>query len=252
MIRIVAVTTLVASFAAIGCVDKSPPPPRVAVPQDASEGPLRRSEAQKPMPADLARAEPPPPAFDDVAIIDQEMPERREFVRAYNNVGRPLLIVEGLNQTDIAGTSADRPVALMFSDWLRADGAVNIATARGERAKPDVVIELAVAGEGDREAVNLSARAINVGDNVILGQAMVDMPKPVDRGGINRYTRFLARKLMNDMTRTWQSAPVAPARVEPVAPVEPIAPVAPVEPIPSAKPQAPAAPPAQRSASQPS
>jgi len=127
-----------------------------------------------------------------------------------------------LNQTDIAGGSADRPVALVFSDWLRSDGAVSITTARGDRAKPDVVIELAVADDKDRPAVNLSARAINVADNVLLGQAMVDMPKPADRAAINRYTRFLARKLMNDMTRTWNNAPVQPMMpIEPVAPAKP-------------------------------
>jgi|GEM_PF-6248348 len=222
MIRSIAISVLVSSAGLVGCVDKSPPPPRVAVPRDAGEGPIRRSDPVKPMPGEAARAEPPPPAFDDPALIEQETPERRAFVQAYKQVGRPLLIVEGLNQTDIAGGSADRPVALVFSDWLRSDGAVSITTARGDRAKPDVVIELAVADDKDRPAVNLSARAINVADNVLLGQAMVDMPKPADRAAINRYTRFLARKLMNDMTRTWNNAPVQPMMpIEPVAPAKP-------------------------------
>lgn len=215
MFRWIVITGTVFALAGAGCVDNSPPPPRVDIPRDAGDGPVRRSDPQKPMPADIARTELAPPAFDDVAIVDQEMPERRPFVDAYTRVGRPLLIIEGWNQADLASNTNDRPVALVFSDWMRCDGAVSITSARGERANPDVAIELAILDTNDRDAVNLSARAVNVSDNLLLGQAMVDMPKPADRGSINRYTRFLARKLMADMTRTWNNAPPPPANALP-------------------------------------
>lgn len=194
-----------------GCVDNSPPPPRVGVPRDPGEGLVRQREPQKPMPGvgSSDPTQPPPPAFDDVPLVDQEMPEKRAFIEAYNAVGRPTIIVEGVHQSDLNINPGDRAVALVFADWMRCDGAVTMVTARGDRAQPDVVIELVINGEGDRPAVNMSARASNARDNVLLGQAMVDMPKPTDRGGINRYTRFLARKLMSDMTRSWANLPPA-------------------------------------------
>jgi hypothetical protein len=109
---------------------------------------------------------------------------------------------------DAAADADSRPIAVMLAEWMRAGGAVTIVTARGQRANPDVVIELATNdGGGNRGAVNIVARASNVVDNTLLGQAMVDMPTPADRQAINRFTRFLARKLMTDMTQAWRNLP---------------------------------------------
>lgn len=211
-----------------GCVDNSPPPPQVAVPRDASEGPLRRSDPVKPMPPpspqrstdDAANADVAPPPFDDAALLGQEIPEQAEFVAAYQAVGRPVLLVEGLNRSN-PSVGTDRPAYLVFTDWMRCEGAVTVLSERGGDVAPDVVIEFHVDGGGDvekRGALNLSARAVNASDRVLLGQAMVDLPVPADRQAINRYTRFLARKLMSDMSRTWSRAPSMPPsrRADPV------------------------------------
>lgn len=210
-----------------GCADRSPPPPRIAVPRDPGEGMIRQNDPDKPMPGEVEPPPPPPPPvapppppagasrldapppYEDPALIDQEIPEQAAFVVAYNAVGRPVIVVEGPGQSDVvSGQAASRPVAMMFIDWMRADGAVTIVTARGANANPDVQIEISADdGEGKRGAVNIAARASNVRDNVLLGQAMVDMPVPADRQAINRYTRFVARKLMSDMTRSWRNLP---------------------------------------------
>lgn len=230
---------------ATGCADNSPPPPEVAVPRDASEGPLRRSDPVKPMPGQAPRADEfragdgrlPPPPFDDPALIDQEMPERRGFVAAYNAVGRPTLLIEGINQSNLF-LGADRPAYLVFSDWMRCDGAVSVLAERGA-VNPDVLIEFHVDGGGEddnRGALNLTARAMNTADRMLLGQAMVDMPVPADRQAINRYTRFLARKLMSDMERAWSADLARPRAVEPPAPAPAPVPAPVPAPAPSAAP----------------
>ena len=43
------------------------------------------------------------------------------------------------------------------------------------------------------------AEALNVGDGRSLGRAVVDVPAPLDKPKINRYTHFMARKLMDGM-----------------------------------------------------
>lgn len=202
----------------VGCADRTPPPPRISVPRDAGEGMVRQTDPVKPMPSQVQPATGAPlapPPFEDAALVDQEIPERAAFVAAYNAVGRPVIVVEGPDRTDVvSGQAASRPVAMMFIEWMRADGAVTIVTARGQNAVPDVQIEISADdGGGNRGAVNIAARASNVRDNVLLGQAMVDMPVPADRQAINRYTRFVARKMMSDMTRSWRNLP-PPAQPE--------------------------------------
>src|SRR5262249_9587484 len=56
-------------------------------------------------------------------------------------------------------------------------------------------------------AVRLVAEAINVRGGQSLGRAVVDVPPPLDKNQLNKYTRFIARKLMDDMTGAWLSGP---------------------------------------------
>ena len=70
-------------------------------------------------------------------------------------------------------------------------------------------------------SVRLIAEAINTTGGESIGRAVVDVPPPLDKPQINEYTRYLARKLMSDMTRTWsyphpQRGGVAPT-TEPAA-----------------------------------
>jgi hypothetical protein len=62
--------------------------------------------------------------------------------------------------------------------------------------------------------VRLIAEALNTRGGQSIGRAVVDIPPPLEKTTINKYTRFVARKLMDDMTGTWNNAPVAPAQVE--------------------------------------
>jgi hypothetical protein len=109
-------------------------------------------------------------------------------------------------------------------------------------------------------AVRIVAEAVNTRGGQSIGRAVVDVPPPLEKRQMNKYTRFLARKLMDDMTGTWQNMPAtsperpssppaarAPAvpPVEPTAPatpappVAPVPPTAPVEPLPPTPPVAP-------------
>jgi hypothetical protein len=66
--------------------------------------------------------------------------------------------------------------------------------------------------------VRLVGEALNVKGGQQVARAVVDVPPPLEKATLNRYTRFMARKLMMDMTQTWTSAegpttrpPAAPA-----------------------------------------
>jgi hypothetical protein len=76
--------------------------------------------------------------------------------------------------------------------------------------------------------VRMVGEAMNIKGGQSIGRAVVDIPPPLEKTTINRYTRFLARKLMDDMTGAWTAAP-------PQAPPAPAAPTAP-EPTPSTQP----------------
>jgi hypothetical protein len=88
--------------------------------------------------------------------------------------------------------------------------------------------------------VRIIAEAMNTRGGQSLGRAVVDVPPPLDKPQMNEYTRFLARKLMDQMTETWSAPPPAemrrddndraPARSEPPAPSAPLAPAAPSAP----------------------
>jgi hypothetical protein len=57
--------------------------------------------------------------------------------------------------------------------------------------------------------VRLVAEAMNTKGGQSLARATVDMQPPLTKPQINLYTRFLARKLMSDMTGTWSAPPPA-------------------------------------------
>ena len=54
--------------------------------------------------------------------------------------------------------------------------------------------------------VRLVGEALNVKGGQQVGRAVVDIPPPLEKFALNKYTRFVARKLMNDMTQAWSTS----------------------------------------------
>jgi hypothetical protein len=81
----------------LGCAGSTPPEPQnlpvPALPPSQSQGSriIYPADAVKPLPQDSQ--EPPPPAFDDPPLVDQQLPEESWFVSAYNGVGRPRIAI---------------------------------------------------------------------------------------------------------------------------------------------------------------
>jgi hypothetical protein len=92
--------------------------------------------------------------------------------------------------------------------------------------------------------VRLVAEAMNTKGGQSLARATVDMEPPLTKTQINKYTRWLARKLMSDMTATWSAPPPPEMRHADAEPAP--APENTVPPAPAPAPQ-PAAPPAASS-----
>lgn len=301
-----------------GCRDNTPPPPRVPVPSaDNSD----RTYQQLP-PRPLAQQVPDPNAgrmYADVPLVNERPPEQREFVDAYNRVGRPRIVLfvnrtldgqivpvsppqplvsvehhqqatTGLtvqssngsstygpywgqvsqqqrsqsfstqgpgeyseqttvylqpDQYDQAGAAAMDYQAMetILTDWLAANGQVVIISPTMARqrltdqqvqdlqsGRPQVLSELA--RQLDAEVlvqvqahptsqtpqgltIRIICEAINTRDGQSIGRAVVDMPPPLEKTRINEYTRFLARKLMDEMTQTWSHYGPPPAAAAP-------------------------------------
>ncbi|MCC7351126.1 MAG: hypothetical protein IT446_11205 [Phycisphaerales bacterium] len=138
----------------------------------------------------------------------------------------------------------------ILTDWIAADGQVMVISPIMARqrltdqqvkdlqsGRPRVLAELAqelnadiliqVQAHPTRQTrqgleIRIIAEAINIKGGQSIGRAVVDLLPPLEKTTINKYTRFLARKLMDGMTGTWASfaAPPAPP-APPVAPPPP-------------------------------
>ena len=121
----------------------------------------------------------------------------------------------------------------VLTDWLSAGGKVGIVSptmARqrlteeqvkdlqsnrprmlGEVARQlDADILIQVQAHPTRQTqegleIRLIAEAINVRGGESIARALVDVPPPLDKPKINKYTRFLSRKLMDGMIGSWES-----------------------------------------------
>ncbi|MDB5174129.1 MAG: hypothetical protein JWN51_2902 [Phycisphaerales bacterium] len=138
----------------------------------------------------------------------------------------------------------------ILTDWLAADGHVTIISpaagqqALNEQQSHDLQSGRAAAGrdvarqveahilvqvqaqptmqtEGGAQ-VRMVAEAVDLKhDGTSLARAVVDVPPPLDKQQINKYTRFLARKLMDGMIVTWQSAGTVQGNPPPAGNVQP-------------------------------
>jgi hypothetical protein len=128
----------------------------------------------------------------------------------------------------------------IMADWIASNGQVTVISpimARQrltdqqvrelQEGRPQVLSEIAqqldtdvliqVQARPTRQTrhgleVRILAEAINTRGGESIGRAVVDVPPPLEKMQINDYTRYLARKLMDDMSVTWRSAPPPAAR----------------------------------------
>jgi len=56
----------------------------------------------------------------------------------------------------------------------------------------------------------LVGEAMNIKGGQQLGRAVVDVPPPLEKTTLNKYTRFVARKLMMDLTQSWTATDAGP------------------------------------------
>lgn len=313
-----AVLSLAGFVAAGGCWENTPPPPPTPVPA-AGTG-IRPYDM--PRPVDVPDYQfSPPGTFSDVPLVVDAVPETRDFMAAYNRIGRPrltlfvnrslegnlipvnpndpLITVEH-GRTSTGGVTVERTnertrsgyydqdrrersdrfqsngpaeyrektqiflppgqydeiaakridyeaIENIMTDWLMARGQTTMISPTLVRQKlteqqlkdlasgklivnaeiadqlgADVLIQ--VQAKPTRQTpqgleVRIVAEAMNIRGGQSLGHAVVDVPPPLEKVTINRYTRFLARKLMDGMTGTWKTMaevrPPDPTRTNP-------------------------------------
>jgi hypothetical protein len=234
--------------AVAGCASDTVPAPAPARVPGQSERRMTDGIAiSKPLP-DPSREEIPGTPFNDAPLVSQEAPETPKFVDAYNKVGHPRVLVwvmhgAGVNYDEAAATAIDySAMQNILADWLSAGGRVAMISpeaarqamtpqqqqtlndgqaANGkelaDRIHADVLVLLRAQPtrqSGNGPAVRLVADASNLAGGESIGRAVVDVPPPLDKPQINTYTRFLARKLMLDMTNAWSAFGTGPGAGE--------------------------------------
>jgi hypothetical protein len=65
----------------------------------------------------------------------------------------------------------------------------------------------------------LVGEALNIKGGQQIARAVVDIPPPLDKYALNRYTRFMARKMMMDMTQAWSTSE-SPSTAPPQQPAQ--------------------------------
>lgn len=293
-----------------------PAPQRTAAPPPTAS-PSYQHDAVKlmPEPTDSAAVQ---PGFDDVPLVNQQIPEEPRFVQAYAAIGRPRILVfvnrtldgqllpvndtgplatiENTKQSNAAvkvnnssnttnygywhtnvdtqNSDVESPGPFKYvdrtqvylrlgeydeaaarqidyglientlTDWLSADGQVTIISPIAARqrltdqevqelqnGRPQMMGEIAQKLQTDvlvqvecrpsRQTtqglvVTLLASAMNTRGGQQIAQAAVQIPLPMEKTTINRYTRFIARKLMDEMTNAWNArAALPPSATQP-------------------------------------
>jgi hypothetical protein len=233
-----------------GCAsDDGPAPSPARVPGPAERNMTQGIAISKPLPEPSSEETPAPP-FNDAPLVSQEAPETPRFVDTYSRVGHPRILVwvmhgAGANYDEAAARAIDySAMQNILADWLSSggrvamispnlaeqtltpqqaqslnDGHMSDARAISDRVKADVLV--LVRAQPTRQSstgttIRLVADASNLAGGESIGRAVVDVPPPLDKPQMNTYTRFLARKLMLDMSNVWAAtapgdAPAAPA-----------------------------------------
>ncbi len=132
-------------------------------------------------------------------------------------------------QTSIISPTLAR--AKLTADQQKAldGGQAFVLTDITQRLDADILIQVQVRptkqanynapGQAAVYQARLIAEAINLRGGQSVARAVVDVPPPLDKQTMNEYTRFVARKLMDDMIYTWSAQPpTPPAAMQPAIP----------------------------------
>lgn len=223
------------ALALCGCHNEPPPPAAARVP-GAYERRLSTDAPAKPL-SDSSGQDLPSPPFNDQPLVSQQTPEGARFVEAYQKVGQPRILVwvshaAGQYYDEAAARSIDYDaIDNILIDWLSAGGRVAVISPEAahqalspqqaqnlnngdsgsgpeiaERLRADVLVM--VHAQPTRQnsggpTIRMVADASNLKGGESIGRAVVDVPPPLEKPQINTYTRYLARKLMADMTNSW-------------------------------------------------
>lgn len=200
-----------------GCA-RAPSTPQVMVPpvDQGLTSPPRQGYSGQAITRDQTAKPVPPPPFEDAPIVSQAMPEQTAFVDIYNRVGRPRIAVV-VDPAAVQGNDAstNEAVRSALSDWLACNGRVAVvsaSTAKDADDNSDVVVKIQslIHSSGQDARLRLLADASNTKDRISIGRAVTDVPAPADKSQIDNGTRQIARKLMDEMTTTWQQPEPAP------------------------------------------
>ncbi len=132
----------------------------------------------------------------------------------------PTLVRQKLTDQQIKDLESGRPqVASEIVQQLGADILIQVAAHPTRQSSQGL-------------QVRLVCEAMNIKGGQSLARAVVDVPPPLEKTQINKFTRFCARKMMHDMTATWGAPPPVPTSAAPAAPAEkPMPPVEPTTPV---------------------
>jgi hypothetical protein len=153
-----------------------------------------------------------PGQYDEAAAksIDYEMIENimTDWLSASGQVTiiSPLAARQRLTDQEVTELQNGRPQMLgEIAQKLQADILVQIT------AHPSVQTSQGL-------GIRLIAQALNTKAGQQIAQATVDIPPPLEKTTLNRYTRFVARKLMDGMSNSWEamaSQPPPPPSTQP-------------------------------------
>jgi hypothetical protein len=225
---------LLSAVVYVGCT--SPAPGRVNVPMRervSSSGPRYQHEEMKPLPKPESVGKIPRP-YEDPPLVSQKPPEQRAFLEAYERVGRPRLMIMAMgpdgskaadHQYDL-GAIDYAAVETILSDWLSANGAVSLISPRVATVTPaepttrptpspesdaDILVRVQIhPGRSEVKEARLITEAVNTRGGDSLARAVVDVPAPLEKERLNEATRFVARKLMDEMTESWNRMNAVP------------------------------------------
>lgn len=225
---------LLSAVAYVGCT--APSPGRVNVPMRdrvSTSSPRYQHDEMKPLPK-LEPVSKIPRPYDDAPLVSQRPPEQRAFLEAYERVGRPRMMIMAMGpdgskaadkQYDL-GAIDYAAVEAVLSDWLSANGAVSLISPRvttvtpaelttkpapASEADADILVRVQIhPGRSQVKEARLITEAVNTRGGDSLARAVVDVPAPLERERLNEATRFVARKLMDEMTESWSRMNAAP------------------------------------------